>query len=1433
MLTTVNMPAVTAWAQDDKAGTAEIAADETKTPVSAEMTTTKTVFPYGEEAGLGPYVNVEITYDDGTSEKLDCRYYYTDMQDQYDNSYEFLLGTGDQMIQMPQMVSESYKGKQTLSLGMRNRSTDGWDILASTEIEIGTPAASAEPLQIGENRACLDGIYKFTMPGYGKLSVAYTDGEGESHDLHCYLAKEDGSLENIVQPDIYTGGATYYFKVGAITDYTSNNYDNLLVNVSYEQFDTPKLGENIYRLEAGESKYLDIVPEEDARYILETKSSQSRVVELYYGDGNEVEDYSEYGLAYNSKVRGREYDLVAGVHYIAKLENNSSTDAVDASLRVNTIESAYKGYTELVMDSPVSVDSPAVDDEQSFVFTPDADGTYMFITRSTERLSVDIRKIGDRGTSVRVDNTNIDDRSLSTATLEKDVRYFVILSQYYDGTDDDTETMAPFSVEATKKRTASSVKITMAKDTFAPNDFKDIVANMTLTAVYDDGYEEILPSPEPGSDGIYDKVCNEYSIIMDGNGFWSPTYIGTNLDKEYKLSVQNEKGVTLGETTIKFGLLSEHEYSKVDIGDNDIDAYTYYSFTVPYMSSVSCVLKNETYYGPYINIFDEHGHDMQSWDAPVFFPGHTYYIYGGKVYDEEYNGITHFTVTLKADKAPDLTDGECTADILEDRGRTYLGFHTTKAGKYTFTLPDIKDDGSEDYSFYVMDTEGKTKGRGRTYANAELAADTDYVVEVYMPSSAKSVRVTAKRKTEPESAVITMAKTDYVVDMDANYFYGMKLTLNNDDGTTSVIDNIKSAYLIDGTSEDVTIYYSMNGGKKYMLSANVPMTKTGVMTIYVMLGDKVIGSCDVNIKAYDQVEIPELKEGDNPDTVLFRFYKFTATADQSAVFEADDSYAYFEVYKLEDGKFAKVDSEAKLSAGETYYCKAWRKYGNSNDQTDVKLSFQTIKKLTAIKVTGLDRPLYNLGSDAMMDSFPLMKQYVHYTLIYNDGSEEKHVLTDTVEPQVISVIWKNGDRGLNVQLKCGDLSDTLEIPFADPATAPTLTLKDNKAHIDLTDAGQYVYKFKAPVTGYYNLEVSMPDGYYECYSNFYKDTELDTQPYVDMNQRLVKAGETYYVCIYAYNDTLDINLVCKPQIKAATTTADGVKIISKKVGTGDDAHYELTEEKIAKIKSVTLAATSYTYDTKAKKPAVAVKDSAGKVITASNYTVTYTNNTNVGTATATITFKGSYSGTVTRTFAIKKFAAPAASRITKLENTAKGITVTWTASANATSYEIYRSMNGGKFAKADTLYIKGTSKQQTLGYADLKAKTNGGKYAYKIIAVRTLGNVTVKSAASAGVTSYYMAVPSGIKAANSAKRIIKIAYAANAKATGYQIRYSLKSNMSGAKVIKMTGSKSIAKNITGLTKGKKYYVSVRSYKTVGKTTYYSVWSTPKGVTVSK
>ncbi len=70
-------------------------------------------------------------------------------------------------------------------------------------------------------------------------------------------------------------------------------------------------------------------------------------------------------------------------------------------------------------------------------------------------------------------------------------------------------------------------------------------------------------------------------------------------------------------------------------------------------------------------------------------------------------------------------------------------------------------------------------------------------------------------------------------------------------------------------------------------------------------------------------------------------------------------------------------------------------------------------------------------------------------------------------------------------------------------------------------------------------------------------------------------------------------------------------------------------------KTISLSATSYTYDGKVKKPSVTVKDSKGKKIAASNYTVTYASGRkNVGTYKVTIKFKGNYNGTATKTFKI-------------------------------------------------------------------------------------------------------------------------------------------------------------------------------------------------------
>ena len=66
------------------------------------------------------------------------------------------------------------------------------------------------------------------------------------------------------------------------------------------------------------------------------------------------------------------------------------------------------------------------------------------------------------------------------------------------------------------------------------------------------------------------------------------------------------------------------------------------------------------------------------------------------------------------------------------------------------------------------------------------------------------------------------------------------------------------------------------------------------------------------------------------------------------------------------------------------------------------------------------------------------------------------------------------------------------------------------------------------------------------------------------------------------------------------------------------------------------------------------------------------------------------------------------------------------------------------------------------------------------------------------------------------------------KMTGYQIRYSTKSNMSGAKYV--TAKKtSKSKKIKKLSRKKTYYVQVRTYMKKNGVTYYSSWSSRKSV----
>jgi hypothetical protein len=140
------------------------------------------------------------------------------------------------------------------------------------------------------------------------------------------------------------------------------------------------------------------------------------------------------------------------------------------------------------------------------------------------------------------------------------------------------------------------------------------------------------------------------------------------------------------------------------------------------------------------------------------------------------------------------------------------------------------------------------------------------------------------------------------------------------------------------------------------------------------------------------------------------------------------------------------------------------------------------------------------------------------------------------------------------------------------------------------------------------------------------------------------------------------------------------------------------EQKTASIaapETVTLSRTSYSYNGKAKNPSVTVTDSAGSVISPSNYTVTRSASTAVGTHFVSITFQGSqYSGTLSQAASFK--IVPRSTQLKKLKARSKGFSAVWKArKTQVTGYQISYASNK-KFSNAKTKKFKKTSITSTV-----------------------------------------------------------------------------------------------------------------------------------------
>lgn len=110
-----------------------------------------------------------------------------------------------------------------------------------------------------------------------------------------------------------------------------------------------------------------------------------------------------------------------------------------------------------------------------------------------------------------------------------------------------------------------------------------------------------------------------------------------------------------------------------------------------------------------------------------------------------------------------------------------------------------------------------------------------------------------------------------------------------------------------------------------------------------------------------------------------------------------------------------------------------------------------------------------------------------------------------------------------------------------------------------------------------------------------------------------------------YKFTGDVN-----HTNVDATEVTGVKINPKSI---DGATVTLREG------SSTVNANTYTYDGNEKTPTAIVRDGSKTLTAGTDYTITYENNVNAGTATATIVGQGNYTGGPEKTFTIKKAAS--------------------------------------------------------------------------------------------------------------------------------------------------------------------------------------------------
>ena len=261
-----------------------------------------------------------------------------------------------------------------------------------------------------------------------------------------------------------------------------------------------------------------------------------------------------------------------------------------------------------------------------------------------------------------------------------------------------------------------------------------------------------------------------------------------------------------------------------------------------------------------------------------------------------------------------------------------------------------------------------------------------------------------------------------------------------------------------------------------------------------------------------------------------------------------------------------------------------------------------------------------------------------------------------------------------------------------------------------------------------------------------------------------------------------------------TASANGYNSVSKDVKI-------VVSKKSLNNGLLTLSETSYVYDGTYKKPAATVTF-GGKVLQeGKDYTISYRNNLNVGVTTVIATGMGDYTGYTSKNFTITKRAMA-------------GGTVSVASSVSFTGSNITPSVTvkvAGRTLTSGTDY--------TVSYSNNKNVGTSNVYVYG------------KGNYSGSLSAKFDIVPAKqqIQKLETKYKGFYIDWAQKGSATGYDIEYSVNSNMSGAVSKHLTANKPDTLTVSGLSGDKTYYVRVRSYTNVNGKVYYGAWSDVKSI----